>query len=213
MNGASRAQRLAILGGSGATGRHLIDQALRAGHDLTVLVRDPKSLNGLARGVRVVVGELADHAAMTETVDGADAVISAVGSRDGRRATTVYSDAIRSVLAAGARRIVAVSAVPAAPDQGKSLIERRLLHPLLHAFFGGSYDDMRRMETLLAGSDTQWTVLRPPRLTNGAATGQFRQSTERLARASSISRADLAAALLLAVDRMDFEREAVTVAY
>ena len=206
-------RRLAILGGSGATGRHLIDEALRAGHDVTALVRNPASLEGVGPGVRVVVGELTDPAVTAETVNGATAVISALGSREGRRATTVYSDAVRSVLAAGVHRVVAVSAVPAAPDASKTLVERRLVHPLLHLFFGGSYADMRRMEALLAGSDALWTVLRPPRLTNGAARGTYRQSTERLPRPSSISRADLAAALVLAVDREDFVRKAVTISY
>jgi putative NADH-flavin reductase len=110
-------------------------------------------------------------------------------------------------------RVVDVSAVPAAPDASKTFAERRLVHPLLHVFFGGSYADMGRMEAILAGSDARWTVLRPPRLTNGPARGTYRQSTERLRRPSSISRADLAVALVLAVDREDFMRKAVTISY
>jgi len=69
------------------------------------------------------------------------------------------------------------------------------------------------MEALLAGSDALWTVPRLPRLTNGAATGTYRQSTERLPRPSLISRADLAAAPRLAVDREDFVRKAITFSY
>ncbi len=204
---------LAVLGGNGATGRLLIDQALSAGHDVTALVRQPRSLESVRTGLRVVPGGLDDAGAMAETVGGADAVISTLGSREGRKPTTVYSGGIRGALACGAQRIVAVSAVPAAPNRCKTRVERRIVHPLLGVFFGGSYDDMRRMESLLADSDASWTVLRPPRLTNGPAKGAFRESTGRLRRPSSISRADLAAALLRSVDREDLVRKFVTVSY
>jgi putative NADH-flavin reductase len=204
---------LAILGGSGATGGLLIEQALSAGHDVTALVRRAESLDPVRGRVRIVTGELNDPAAVAETLRSAQAVISALGSRQGRKNTTVYSDGIGAVLAGGAQRIVAVSAVPAAPDEFKTYFERHLVHPLLHLFFGGSYDDMRRMEGLLSASDTEWTVLRPPRLTNGVAKGTFRESTTQLRRPSSISRADLAAALLQSVEQDALVRKFVTVSY
>jgi len=125
----------------------------------------------------------------------------------------VYSKGIAAVLAAGARRIVAVSAVPAAPDHDKTFLERRLVHPLLYRFFGGSYDDMRRMESLLARSEAQWTVVRPPRLTNGPGTGTYRASSGRLRKASKISRADLAVALLDAARDASLTRQFLTVAH
>lgn len=208
-----RGMRFAILGGSGATGRLLIDRALSTGNDVTAFARRPESIDSNHARIRVVAGELNDPVAMAETVRGADGVISALGSREGRHATTVYSAGIQAVLASGARRIVAVSAVPAAPDESKTFVERRMMHPLLHVFFGGSYDDMRRMEALLETSDADWTVLRPPRLTNGPAKGTFRESTGHLKRPSSISRADLAAALVDAVARDDLVRKFVTVSY
>ena len=68
----------------------------------------------------------------------------------------------------GVRRIVAVTAIPAEPDELKTFMERQVVHRLLRVFFGGGYDDMVRMEQLLRGSDTDWTVLRPPRLTTAS---------------------------------------------
>ncbi len=205
--------KLAIFGGSGATGRLVIDRAVEAGHEVTALVRRPESLEGVNGHVRIVPGRLDDRTAMDQTVGGSDAVVSALGSRDGRRPTMVYSQGIAAVLVAEARRIVAVSAVPAAPDEGKTFLERRLVHPLLGVFFGGGYADMRRMEELLTVSETEWTVLRPPRLTNGPAKGTYRKSTGHLSRPSSISRADLAAAMLAAVEDAGLVRQFVTVSY
>jgi putative NADH-flavin reductase len=36
--------------------------------------------------------------------------------------------------------------------------------PVLDRLFGGQYEDMRRMETILHASDVDWIALRPPRL-------------------------------------------------
>ena len=56
------------------------------------------------------------------------------------------------------------------------------------------------METLVAASDRDWTVFRPPRLTHAAATGRYRIAVDApLPRAWTISRADLAAAMVAAV--------------
>ncbi len=71
------------------------------------------------------------------------------------RLTTVYSAGTTAVLAAmrdtGVRRFVGITAAPVGPDDQKSALDRHIVHALLHRFFGGDYDDMRRIEDLLAG--------------------------------------------------------------
>ncbi|PZS38494.1 MAG: hypothetical protein DLM62_13470 [Pseudonocardiales bacterium] len=58
---------------------------------------------------------------------------------------------------------------------------------------------MRAMEAVVAASDRDWTVFRPPRLTNTAATGRYRLAVDApLPRARTVSRADLATAMVAA---------------
>jgi len=71
---------------------------------------------------------------------------------------------------------------------------------MLHRFFGESYRDMRRMEELLAASELDWTVVRPPMLTNKPATGHYRTAPDHLRGGRWITRADLAASMLDALD-------------
>ena len=114
---------------------------------------------------------------------------------------------------AGVRRFVGMTAVPVGPEDQKSALDRYLVHPLLHRYLGGGYDDMRRMEDLLAASDRDWTVFRPPRLTNGASTGRYRIAVDGpLPRARSVSSADLAAAMLAAAQDPALVGHAVTIA-
>jgi NAD(P)H-binding len=88
-----------------------------------------------------------------------------------------------------------------------------VVFPILWKFFGGLYEDMRRMEQILAASDTDWTVFRPPRLTNGPLTGHARTAIGKpLPGGRVVSRADLAAAVLAAIDDRATVRQAVAIA-
>ncbi|MCG8369881.1 MAG: NAD(P)H-binding protein [Proteobacteria bacterium] len=72
--------RVAIIGGTGFVGRYVVDALVDAGHRVTVLVR-PGSEGKLQPQdcVRRVAGDLADRAALRETLGGAGAVVYNVG--------------------------------------------------------------------------------------------------------------------------------------
>lgn len=209
--------RLTVFGATGRTGAQLVRAALAAGHEVTAVVRRPDAVGVCHSRLRVVLGDVLGPDPLTDAVAGADAVCSALGSRTPRQPTTLYSAGVGAMLAAMAQtdvsRIVVVTAIPAEPAELKSHLDRTVLHPLLHLFFGGGYDDMARMETLLARSDRDWTVLRPPRLTNRAATGRCRMAVDAaLPHARTLSRADLAAAMLAATGDRNLIRHAVNIA-
>lgn len=83
---------------------------------------------------------------------------------------------------------------------------------MLHRFFGGGYRDMRRMEELLRGSEAEWTVVRPPRLTDKPATGRYRTAPNHLRGGRRITRGDLATAMLDLLDDPTAARAAIGVA-
>jgi putative NADH-flavin reductase len=209
---------LAVFGATGGTGLALLRTALAAGHTVTAAARNPDRILVDDRRLRRVRADVLDPASLDGTLDGADAVLSALGTADGRRPTTVYSAGTGNILAAmrrrGTRRFVGVSALPVTPRTEVGALERLLVYPLLDRFFGESYADMGRMEELLRRSDVDWTVVRPPRLTDGPATGRYRLAVgHHLRGARTISRADLAAAMLQLVGDPASVGAAVGVAY
>lgn len=54
--------KITVLGATGRTGRPLVSELVRRGHDVTVLVRDPA--NYIAAGTRVVTGSATDRQAL-----------------------------------------------------------------------------------------------------------------------------------------------------
>jgi len=197
--------KLTIFGATGATGTTLTTQALAAGHDITAVVRDASRLTiPDHQRLRVVTADVMDPASISPAIEDADAVISAVGPR-GAGPTTVIRDSVRSIIQAmektGTRRFVEVSGSIVA-DEGESLYMRFLVKPLARrTFLGQVCADMRAGEDEIRHSDLDWTIVRPPALTNKAATGCYRTSIDRnLPHGFSISRADLAACMLGLLD-------------
>ncbi|MEN3310412.1 MAG: hypothetical protein V7603_6614 [Micromonosporaceae bacterium] len=192
--------RITILGATGGTGRHLVTQALDAGHEVTAVVRDPTRLPATGPRLTVVRADVLDPDDITGAVDGADAVVSALGPRPGTPAT-VCAGGIRSIVRAmektGVRRLVAVSASGPYPDAGDGAFTRYLVKPVLQRVLRESFADLRRMEESIRASQLDWTIMRPPRLTDKPATGRYRTAVDVNVRgAMVVSRADLAAAIL-----------------
>ncbi len=192
---------LTIFGATGATGTCLTEQALAAGHQVTAVVRDPARMPGPDRaGLRVVTANLMDPAAISPAVAGADAVLAAFGPR-GTGPTTVLREGTRSVIEAmhkeGTRRLIAVSG-SIVTDEGEGPAMRYLLKPLVRGtFLRHATADMRGAEEEIRASGLDWTIMRPPRLTDGPASGTYRTATDaNLPRGVTVSRADLATGML-----------------
>jgi putative NADH-flavin reductase len=223
--------KLTIVAATGGIGHQLLEQALAAGHDVTTVVRNPNRLPGeLAAQVRTVTTNLAtaDPAALEPAIAGADAVLSGLGPRPGKD-PGVASRGTHAILAAmqatGVRRIVVVSAAPIGTvpspghptpprhDPGDGFLMRHLLAPLTKAALRKRYADLALMEDLLGDSGLDWTVVRPPRLTQGSLTGTYRTAYGRnLRHGLTVSRADVAHLMLRALDQPETISQVVGIA-
>jgi putative NADH-flavin reductase len=169
--------KLTVFGATGAIGGLLIDQALDRGWHVTAVVRRgiPRQHDRLTV---VQVPDLTEVGALLPAVEGREAVVSGIGPRSSKDTTVASSTGlsiIRALDLAGVRRFVWVSAAPVGgvPD-GDSFLNRRLLHPMISRMLRGIYSDLAVLEDALRRSDLDWTVVRPPRLTNGPLTSDYR---------------------------------------
>jgi putative NADH-flavin reductase len=211
--------RLTIFGASGQTGRRLVEQALAAGHTVTAVVRDPTRFLVRHQRLQVLVADVLDPAAIQPAVAGADAVVSALGPHPPRNRSSIMSAATASILEAmrttGTSRLVVVSAAPvASDDHGTTLPQRLLAGPLLRILLRGLYADMATMEDTVKRSGVDWTILRPPWLSDGPRTGSYWQAKDANLRGGArISRADLADAILASLDDPDTVKATIAIGY
>jgi putative NADH-flavin reductase len=220
--------KLTIFAATGGIGRQVLEQAVAAGHDVTAVVRNPKKLS---REVRVVTVDLAspDPATLESAVRGADAVISALGPISASDAGVAWQGTraiLQAMQATGVRRIVVVSAAPISTvpspgrptppkhDAGDGFFMRHVFSPLIKAVLRKHYADLARMEDVLRDSGLDWTVVRPPRLTDQALTGTYRTANgQNLRRGVLISRADVAHLMLRMLNQPQTIRQAIGIAY
>jgi putative NADH-flavin reductase len=211
--------QLTVFGASGATGRRLVEQALDAGHAVTAVVRDPARLPVRHDRLAVVVADVLDSTAIQPAVANADVVVSALGPHPPRNKSSIMSAATARILdgmrAVGSSRLVVVSAAPvASDDHGTTLPYRLLVAPIMRALLGGLYADMAVMEETIRRSGMDWTILRPPQLTDGPRTRTYRHAKDaNLRRGYRISRADLADAILASLDDPDTVKATIAAAH
>lgn len=219
--------KLTVFGATGGIGREIVRQALAAGHEVTAVVRDPARLPedlsparaaaGDAARLQVVQADLRDPEALRPAVAGHEAVLSGLGAR--RRADAgIATELTRTVLAAmaaeGVRRLVVVSAAPVGPPPEHNPPFDRAMIAVVKAALKDVYADLREMERALAESDTDWTSVRPPRLTDRPLTGVYRTVVGGTPdKGRTIGRPDVAHAMLAAVTDPATVRQGVGVAY
>ncbi|TDD89561.1 NAD(P)-dependent oxidoreductase [Actinomadura rubrisoli] len=200
--------RLTVFGATGGAGVQVVRQALDAGHAVTAVVRNSGGLPAELRDrADVVTADVMDPGAIEEAVKGRDAVISAIGTREGRRPTTVCAASSASIIAAmraaGAARFLMVSAAGVAVEPGDGPFTRYVAKPLIiQPLLRHGFADMRTAERHVRDSGLDWTIVRPPRLKDGPGKGEYRKAVDGAVPGRfSIDRADLATALLdLAAD-------------
>ena len=219
--------KLTIFAATGGIGRQALEQALAAGHEVTAVVRNPNGLSGEARIVRVDLAAAAPEA-LESAVAGADGVLSGLGPRSASEAG-IASQGTRAIVhamrATDVRRIVVVSAAPIGTvpspgrprppkhDPGDGFFMRHLLSPLTKAALRTRYGDLALMEDLLRDSGLDWTVVRPPQLTNKALTGTYRIAYgQNLRRGLRMSRADVAHLMLCVLEQPETIKQVIGIA-
>jgi putative NADH-flavin reductase len=186
--------RLLILGATGGTGRALVEQASGRGHQVTAFVRSPQKLGAPRDGVTVLRGDPLSVADLSTVLPGHDAVLTAIGP-PGVGRTTIFRDSGRSAVeamsAAGPRRLLVVSLAALFENAGLTVALFR------HIVLRNIVVDAAEMERSVISSGLDWTIVRPPRLTNGPLTRLYRVADGRMPRGRvSVSRADVAHFLL-----------------
>jgi uncharacterized protein YbjT (DUF2867 family) len=210
--------RIVVIGANGATGRLTVFEALARGHEVVAFVRDSAQVTLSDPHLTVAQGDVFDQATVVAALEGADAVISAIG-RSRKKGSTqwgkgpFYAPAMRVILDGMAARGVGRLAVVSSQGVGDEPLQGLALP--LRAFrlvVGRVMDDMREMERLVEASDTEWTITRPGGLTRKPKGEYVVRPGNSLRGHGSTPRADLAEALVLAVTEGRWPRQAVVVA-
>ena len=166
---------LAIFGASGRTGWRVCEYARDAGYALRILARNPTRLGAAHAGADVITGDVLDAEAVGAVVQGADAIISALGADDFRSPGDVLSSGMANIVAAAKRhdvsRILAVAGGGILDAAEGGLRSERPGFPAAFAAMTLQHQGTWRA---LRESGLAWTLACTPDLTEDVRTGIFR---------------------------------------
>jgi putative NADH-flavin reductase len=206
--------KVLIIGATGATGQILMREALAQGHEVTALVRDPSAVTPEDHRLRVLQGNVLDVSSVEAAVAGQDAVLSALGTRSSRP-TTLFSESTHNIISAmnkyGVRRLVCITGIGAGDSKGHvGFLYDRVMLPFV---VKNVYEDKTRQEEAIKQSDLDWVIVRPARLTDEPAKGEYGVSLGGSYTATKISRADVAAFMLAQLTDDTYVRKMPVISY
>jgi putative NADH-flavin reductase len=186
--------KLVVLGATGATGLEVIRHASERGHSVMAFVRAPDRLAAIKNQIDVKKGDLLDSSQLAQAIEGHDAVISTFGPRlpvskaDANLLQRFATALTRAMERTGVRRVVVESVAFLFKDSviPPAYLLGKLLFPSIVA-------DSAAMERVFSESGVDWTMVRPPELTNKPYTGKYRVTEGHLPRFGfKISRSNVA---------------------
>jgi putative NADH-flavin reductase len=189
----------------------LVRESLKRGHSVTAFVRNAARLSEFRGRIRAVEGNLLDRGALAKVLENHDAVLSGFGPRVPISPSDVHLLEQFAAMLAGAmqdakvRRLVIISTAFLFKD---SIVPPTYL--LGKLLFPSVVTDSAALEKTVQESLLEWTIVRPPQLTDGRMTGSYRERIGHLPRLGfRISRADVAHYFVKAIGKGDVMRKIV----
>jgi putative NADH-flavin reductase len=202
--------KIAIIGATGRAGSRIAAEALRRGHSVTGVVRNPDKANA-PQGVTLVKADATNPQELAPALRGHDWVVSAAKFQ-----ILKAQPLIEAMRAAGVKRLFVVggaASLETAP--GRSLLDSPDFPEVYkaEAVPGKAFlEDLRKVQ------DLDWTFLSPAaELAPGERTGKYRVGGDRLLAdaegKSHISMEDYAIAVLDELEQPKHVKQRFTVAY
>jgi putative NADH-flavin reductase len=198
-----KTMKLTVLGATGNVGKELVEQALAAGHEVTVLVRAPEKLGEIRSRVTVVQGNVTDSEAISRAVAGRDAVLSTLGHRK-NSPDDVLAVAMKHTIVAmqllNVQRLVVVGNSGLIENGDQPTGFQKFMSGLMNVIASKNKEDHNAQARLIEKSGLDWVIVRPPVLAGGVYSGKY-HTGEKLDKniGAKIIRADLADFMLKCV--------------
>lgn len=191
--------KIVVFGATGIVGKAVVNEALKKGHEVTVLTRNARKVTTRHEHLHIVEGNVADKNVVHTVLKDQEAVIQTlgIGGKGDGKPTSIVSEANKIIMTEmeqmNVKRLIAISVIGA----GNSLtflpwIYRKLVLPLFMKWFQAIIDDKNRMEPMIKKSGLDWTIVRCTTVKERPATGKVNATLDGKGLKFSISTADMA---------------------
>jgi putative NADH-flavin reductase len=172
--------KVLVIASSRRIRRQLIEQARVEGHEVTALEEKLPRFRWRRPKHRVVAGDVLSERSLAPAVAGQNAVLCWLTQKATRQTTTCLwegtANLIRTMEKHGVRRLICISACGAGDSRGHcGFFYDKIIQPL---FLKHVFEDRDRQEELIRGTQLDWVIVRPARLSNGRSRGEYMVLTD-----------------------------------
>ncbi len=209
--------KILIIGGTGKTGRELIDQGLDHGHIITAIVRNPKKINNNNPNLIILQGNVLQPESFEQAFQGQDVVLSALGHKRYFIKTSILSVGTKNIIAAmeknNIKRFICITSLGINDSKFKlGLCYTLFVIPVIIYFY---FLDKSKQEKLIMKSKLDWIIVQPAQLTNGRKRGHYKHGSKigNYILTKMISRADVAHFMLNLLKNKNYMHQCVGISY
>ena len=187
--------KIVIIGASAGVGLECVKRALERGHEVVTLSRSTNNLPSDTK-LNAVKGNATNAEDLKKVLADADVCLVALGTGNSTKATTLYSDFAKSLIAAQKDLQTKIPFIIltgfGAGESGK--YHGFLMKIVFSTILKAVYQNKTEMEKLIAESDLNWQFVRPGVLTNKPLTENYGVVADyyKGMKVGSVSRADVA---------------------
>ena len=210
--------KVTIFGATGFSGQAILAEALKQGHEVTILVRDTSKISIQHKNLTLVEGNVLDPQTVASVIHHQEAVIQClgVGGKGDGKPTTFISDATKVIVdemqKQQIKRLIAMSNVGA----GNSIAFQpwfftKIILPYFMKWLKVIIEDKNRMEPIIMNSNLDWTIVRCPNIVDKPAKGTCQATLDGKGLKLSITLPDLSKFMVDQLNQTAFIKQAPSV--
>lgn len=210
--------KVIIFGATGFSGQGILAEALKQGHEVSILVRDASKISVKHKNLTLVEGNVLDTQMVASVLHHQEAVIQClgVGGKGDGKTTTFISDATKVIVdemqKQSIKRLIAMSNVGA----GNSIAFQpwfftKIILPYFMKWLKVIIEDKNRMEPIIMNSNLDWTIVRCPNIVDKPAKGTCNATLDGKGLKLSISLPDLSKFMVDQLKQTAFIKQAPSV--
>ena len=205
--------KITILGSTGFVGKVLIKKAIAAGYQVKTLARSPKKLEEFKDKIEIIKGSVFESSSVEAAIEGAEVVLSTIGPPQRNPGDPVqYEKAMKDIVSAmnkyGIKRYIHIGGAGHSGGENEEWTMSRKSLRFFLTLFSKQILVAKHLEwEVLKTSDLDWTLVRPPRITNEEASGNISANEKRL-ESLKVSVGDLTDFILEQMTSKDWIRKA-----
>ena len=210
--------KVTIFGATGFSGKSILTEALKQGHEVTILVRDASKVQIKQKNLTIIEGNVLVPQTVASVLHHQEAVIQClgVGGKGDGKPTTFISDATKVIVdemqKLNIKRLIAMSNVGA----GNSIafqpwVFTKIILPYFMKWLKVIIEDKNRMEPIIMNSILDWTIVRCPNIVDKIAQGNSNATLDGKGLKLSVTLGDMATFVVNQLSDTTFSRQAPSI--